>query len=239
MKVLNKPAFFDGEGCTYFRGSDVKPEIVESKAIAVYHGESLHRNWGRSFVSSHVLLNTATFCVVLIGWKNKHSSGQGWYFFEKKDGTIHRRKANQLSTRRRGQVMKAYNETAPAWAKQPIQSVKKPKPTKPVKHIRFKQVAEHRRGQFASIFDGSSYDLGKTKREKAQPDHGGGFYVYPSEYEANSAAFPKNSLFQDCNRAVLRCEVWGTCQKYDNGKESWSNIKPLEVVDRRSAPDLS
>ena len=231
MKIVSKPAYFDGSYETYFRSTDVSPQIVaEGTAIEVYDGQTEYRSWGRSFCSSDVLINTRTFAMVLVGFKNKHSGGQGYYYFEKTDDGIKRRTAGQLSKRRRRQVMEAYEQNAPSWANRPVESIEKTKPSPPVRHIRFKQVARDEDGQLLSIYDGTEYEIGRTLREKSKPNHNGGFYVYRSIEDATDAAFPSNSRFTDLPRTILKCETWGNCNVYDNDKESWTYCKPLEVV---------
>ena len=232
MKINRIPAFFDNSQCTYFRSSDVAPAVSDDgKAIEVYDGEGVSRSWGRAFCASYTLTHTRTFVVVLVGYKHKHNGGQGYYYFERqKDGSLHRRTASQLSTRRRKQVMDAYDRLAPSWSKRPFDSVEKPKRSPAVKQERFKQVAQDVDGALRSIYDGTEYELGKTKREAAKPDHGGGFYVYRSPEEAQAADFPRGSRFKDLPRVILKVQTWGKNHVYGNNKESWSYCKPLTVV---------
>ena len=231
MKLNHQPSFFDQSQCTYFRSSDIAPAVSDDgNAIEIYDGVGLSRGWGRAFCSSYTILHTRTFVVVLVGYKHKHNGGQGWYYFEKNNAVIVRRTANQLSIRRRRQVLEAYDRLAPSWAKRPFESIQKPKPSALPRHERFKQVAMDADGTFRSVFDGTEYTLGKTKREAVKPEHRGGFYVYPSPEAASNAEFPNASRFADLPRVLLKCEVWGNSNSYGNGKESFSYLKPLAIV---------
>lgn len=233
MRINRQPAFFADAQCTYFRSSDIAPEIAEdAKSISVYDGEGLHRSWGRAFVSSYEVLKTRTFAMVLVGYKHKHGGGQGWYYFERTPDGITRRTASQLSTRRRRQVLNTYEQLPSflSWANRPIESVEKPKREKPVRRVRFKQVALDTDGTLRSIFDGTEYVIGKTLREASKPEHGGGFYVYDSAEQAEQAVFPRKSRFADLPRTIVQCEVWGRMNVYGNGKQSWTYCKPVEVI---------
>jgi hypothetical protein len=86
-------------------------------------------------------------------------------------------------------------------------------------------------GAMQSIYDETvSYEIGKTLIQKAQENHSGGFYAYATESEARNAEVPSNSDNLRAPRAILKVEVSGRCIEYDNGKMSWSRMKPVEVI---------
>lgn len=132
---------------------------------------------------------------------------------------------------RRNQVLEAYkNGNAPDWAKTPF--VENPKTNgKPERHIRYKKVALCEGGDLRSIYDGSAYEIGRTRREAVQAEHGGGFYVYRSpEVAAEQTAFPADSVFDELSTTcILKCEVWGRTETYANGR--WVLESDFEAYD--------
>ena len=193
--------------------SEVAP-IIEGNTLILQDGENTRRSWGCVRVTSTLVLRTRTFAVVHVGVCHKHKGGQQWYYYEQpQGGSLKRVTARQLSTRRRKQVLDAIREGhAPDWAKQPF--VELPSPRKETqRHIRYKAVAVVD-GEFRSIYDGSEYALNKTRRQKVEPDHNGGFYVYRSIEMADKADVPSDSENVDAPRAILKCEVWGRCEVY-------------------------
>ena len=217
--------------------SEVAPYVPPSGSyIVAQEGEN---------TTTTIIVKTRTFVVIHVGLTHRYTREQQWYYFERKpDGKIRRLTASQLSPQRRNQVLDAYwAGKSPDWAKQPF--VEKPAtPGKPERKIRYKAVAVLPDETFCSIYDDSvEYVLGKTYRQKGQPDHNGGYYVYRSAEKARDAAVPNNSDNRNLPRAVLKCKVWGRCELYgetewdgdtetptENTKEAWTYLKPLEVV---------
>lgn len=112
------------------------------------------------------------------------------------------------------------------------------------KRVRFKQVAVVG-GEYVSIYDGSPWALGKTRREAlpkvskanemyAMPGelpHGGGFYVYSTAEEAaNRNSYPSSCQHADAPRVTLKCEVWGRHRDMGGGKQVWTHCAPIAVV---------
>lgn len=98
---------------TYFTISQISPEVEKNK-LTVYDGSGTRRSWGAPAVTSSVVVNTATFTCVHVGFHHKHRGGQGWFYF------VGGRRLTwaQLDTRRRKQVL-AGIKNAPRWAKTP------------------------------------------------------------------------------------------------------------------------
>jgi hypothetical protein len=133
-----------------------------------------------------------------------------------------------------------------------------PRTPRPVEvHTRYKIVQvdageEGRAPSYHSLYDPAhTYDLGKTYRQAAKAHHGGGWYVRALEWHETrwnerdlpymhtttlTAAFLAGDIHPQGRPpvgtyALLRCEVWGRCVEYANGKEAWTYCKPVEVVD--------
>lgn len=102
------------------------------------------------------------------------------------------------------------------------------------KSIKYKKVAIDPDGDLVSVYDGTVYEIGKTLRQACRPDHNGGWYVYETAKDADTAKFPNDSrhldLFLSGDTALLRCEVWGRCESYASGESAWTYCKPIDVV---------
>ena len=81
-----------------------------------------------------------------------------------------------------------------------------------------------------SIFSGEEYVLSKLKTERAQDDHNGGYYVYPTIEQALQAQVPDSSKCLNLPRVIARCEVSGRAVTYGNGKIARTYLRPLEIV---------
>ena len=221
--------------------------ILTGNLLEVQDGENARRRWGCVKVTSTVVVRTRTFTAIHVGVAHKHGGSQGWYYFEQPAGeTPKRRTAAQLSSRRRRQVLDAYDAGhAPSWAKLPF-SRQPRKSAKPVRRTRYKKVARVE-GKLVSVYDGSEYTLGKTRRERVEANHGGGFYVYRTpELAAERTAFPDDSIHANAETLVLECEVWGRNEFYgekefddvtmtyfyaSDAKEAWTYCRPVSIVE--------
>lgn len=231
------------DNATTARMSEIAPEVSDDGThITAQEGENMRRSWGCVKTTSTVVIKTRTFCVVHVGVAHKYGGGQQWYYFERKpDAPIRRLTASKLSARRRKQVLEAFNTgKAPRWAKKPfVETRKKAEP--PKRYIRYKAVAVVD-GEYRSIFDDSVYEIGKTRREKVQADHNGGFYVYSRPEYAKNAEVPTKSVNYDAPRAILKCEVWGNHEFYgeriydpelnkhyyeSDSKQAWTYLRPV------------
>jgi hypothetical protein len=86
-------------------------------------------------------------------------------------------------------------------------------------------------GEYRSIFDSNTvYNLGRAMVERAEENHGGGYYVYATASEAAAADVPNNSDNLSAPRVILRCECSGRRIQYGSGKMAYTRIKPVEVV---------
>lgn len=96
------------------------------------------------------------------------------------------------------------------------------------KYIMYKQVAIIA-NQLYSVFSGDKYIIGKTYCDKAKDDHNGGFYAYDNYRSAAESAFPNSSKYFTAEKIIVKCEMWGRCINYDNGKKAFTFMKIIEV----------
>ena len=98
----------------------------------------------------------------------------------------------------------------------------------------YKIVSEPEPGQYASVFDGSTWDIDVTRIEASTDDHTGGYYVYGS-LENAVGAWESRKTFADewmtgSNYAVLRCECSGRSTQFGSGKICVTRVRPVEKV---------
>jgi len=84
--------------------------------------------------------------------------------------------------------------------------------------------------KLCSIYSGEEYKIGELKRERAQKEHGGGYYCYPTIDDAQKCDVPENSRYIDKPRAIVKCAVAGNKIEYGNGKSSRTYLQPIEIV---------
>ncbi len=97
----------------------------------------------------------------------------------------------------------------------------------------YKFVTRNEAGKLVSVWDGSSWALGKTRIEAATENHRGGFYYYASIEKALSGA-ENNETFgyarSHNNLVLLEVEVSGRQFEHANEKLCASRIKPIREV---------
>jgi len=97
----------------------------------------------------------------------------------------------------------------------------------------FKLVTRDDEGNLVSVWDQSSWALGKTRTEAATEDHRGGFYYYNSIEKAVAAA-STNETFGNAIKhhrlVVVEVEASGRHFRHDNEKLCASRIRPVREV---------
>jgi hypothetical protein len=97
----------------------------------------------------------------------------------------------------------------------------------------YKLVTRNDDGELVSVWDGSSWALGKTRIEAATEGHRGGFYYYESKDKALSAAVA-NETFGNARRhnnlVLIEVEASGRHIFYGNEKLCASRIRPIREV---------
>lgn len=97
--------------------------------------------------------------------------------------------------------------------------------------MRYKAVIPLGSNRFASLYDDTTYELGKTLVQPAKPSHGGGYYVSKTIEAALDRGRRAQQTLSDVGRLViLECRVNGDCVEYSSSKEAWSEITPRRVV---------
>lgn len=96
----------------------------------------------------------------------------------------------------------------------------------------YKAVKVDNNGHYVSVWDGSPWEIGKTRIEKARADHNGGLYYY-TDIQSLIAAAQTNSIFaehmQHNRLAILEVEASGNHIQY-GAKLAATRIKPLRQI---------
>lgn len=217
---------------TYFTMSDVSPEFDPiTWTVTIFDGKGSRRSWGAPQVNSTVVVNNDDFVAVHVGFSHKHRGGQGWFYFNADE----RITWAKLSDEQRQLVLDAKK---PSWAKVPGKlSSQKQKPAANIQTA-YKLVKVLDDGRMVSLYDNKTvYSIGKRLTQKAQDDHNGGFYAYPSvegmmALWSNKELVPKR-CYEDVNKvAVLEVEISGTIVKY-GGKVAATYLRPVKVLEIR------
>ena len=85
-------------------------------------------------------------------------------------------------------------------------------------------------GGFSSVYDGSAWNIGVARRERATMNHEGGYYVFPTIESAldswtNGNTFPDTPT--DDSFSILRCECSGREYRHNNEKICVTSVKPV------------
>lgn len=98
----------------------------------------------------------------------------------------------------------------------------------------YKIAAIGERGTPVSVYDGSLWAIGVTRRETATATHDGGFYVFPSISSA-IRAWGERVVFADEwmkteRYTLLECDCKGRSYLHDNNKLCISTVKPVREI---------
>lgn len=97
----------------------------------------------------------------------------------------------------------------------------------------YKLVMRDDSGELVSVWDKSSWALGKTRTEAATEDHRGGFYYYQSIEKAVAAAATNETFgeaIQHHRLVVVEVEASGRHFRHDNEKLCASRIRPIREI---------
>jgi len=95
--------------------------------------------------------------------------------------------------------------------------------------IAYKQLAIDDDGQLFSVYDGSPWEIGVERFDRAMRNHNGGLYVYETAEQAQQAPFPGDSELLNHQRVIVRCRVAGNYCRYGD-KLAFSRVTPLEII---------
>lgn len=199
---------------TYFRTGDVEP-VVDGDALTVFDGNGSRRSWGQPGVTSTVVVEAPDFVAIHVGFHHKHGGGQFWRFFSV-NGKVEQVAWKDLADETRQVVLDAYDAKAPAWARQPGKLRKDYVKPAPRKFGAFK-IMRISDDKLCSLHDGSVYEVGKTRIEKARPRHNGGYYVYIGGDAALKQRFLDGAIAggpTPGQYALVLCECWGHHEYY-------------------------
>lgn len=227
---------------TYFRRGDAEP-TVRGTVITIQYGRGARRGWGSPQVNTTVLIHEPEFAAMLIGFSHKHGGGQFYRYYEMTDdGQIVRRIWRGLSEARRQQVLDAYHEKAPSWAKRPG-NVEQPRPhTHSFTAYKILRVLDD--NVFQSMYDGTTWELGrrnvKAVWENAGWDegvstHDGGYYVH-TDISRIRKLFAERTLaparcFTPGRYVLVECECGGRVARFPSGKLACTYCKPVRVIE--------
>lgn len=98
----------------------------------------------------------------------------------------------------------------------------------------FKAVTRDQDGDLVSVWDGSRWDIGKTRSESATDSHEGGFYYYGTLDECRVAA-ERKEVFGDAREhdglVFIEVEVSGREFVFADGKRCVTRVRPLRVIE--------
>ncbi len=107
----------------------------------------------------------------------------------------------------------------------------------------YKVLARGADGALCSVFDESAYRTGVWRSERAEADHGGGFYFYWSEQDA-LAGLAGNTTFaaawtEGVELVLCEVEVAGRTVEYGHGKHAASRLRVMRELRTLQLPDAA
>lgn len=222
---------------TYFRVGSCEPDLdADGATLTIYDGDGSRRSsWGAPGVTSTVVLHADDLVAVHVGFHHKHGGGQFWrYVRPVSDGARWERVGwAALDDEDRQRVLDAVADgKAPSWAKAPGKLRSERRVAARETQTAYKIVRISDDGRYVSAYDGvTEYALGKRLAERARPDHGGGYYSYPSadgveERFWHGALLPERCYVPGARYAVLEVEIGGRVVVY-GGDEYFDDMGVL------------
>ncbi len=239
---------------TYFTATDCEPTIKGDGTIEYYDGHgSRRRSWGTPQVTTTIVVDEHDFLALHVGFSHKHRGGQFWRYYVEVEGQIARRLWGQLTDDER-QIVLDNGGKAPRWAKSPGKLRAEYVRPEMQKFDGYKILRLTGPDTFESLYDRTTWTLGKRNGEAVAEDagsyiesydeygqfypayttHGGGFYVHP-DIDKLLALWKQGKLVPDrCLRtdtyALVRCECSGRVRAFSSGKLAVTYCKPVEIV---------
>lgn len=102
----------------------------------------------------------------------------------------------------------------------------------------FKAVTRDENGSLVSVWDGSRWEIGKTRTEAATNSHEGGFYYYGTLAECRDAADRKDVFGEARDHdglVFIEVEVSGREFVYEDGKRCVTRMRPVRVIESATA----
>ena len=221
---------------TYFRTDEAEPVMMQDGSLVIYNGHGTSRGWGRPGVTSTVVVDADDFAAIHVGFFHKHGGGQFWRYYMTDGESVMQVEWRQLPDDLRTKVLAGATRNAPSWAKVPgklREEYKKPS-LKTRRAYKLVQVVD---GRLCSIFDASiEYRIGIRMAERAQEDHGGGFYSHPSVQQVlnlwnQGSLVPERCYGHPMTLALIEVEIAGTIIDYPNGKMASTYLTPVAILE--------
>ncbi len=235
----------------YLYRRDVQPVLTQNQEgvyLLSIHRQGEYGNFEVPYVSSQVVYANSDLVVILISYcgnetfgrkKNlRVTKGQFWRYVQRDDsGVWNRVEWRHLHDTLRRDILAAYQEQAPAWAKAPGKleadySTPKHRQTKTTSYKLVRVVD----GRYYSVYKpDEEYVIGTLKRQRAKKHHGGGYYSYPKmerllEMFREQKLFPYRNYREPMTLALLECEIGGRVIEYSSGKWSSTFLRPLSII---------
>lgn len=230
MKTLND-GFPNRLDSTYFTATDCEPFVVNNE-VHYYDGRGKSRSWGSPQVTTTLIVDDCDFLALHFGFSHKHRGGQAWRYFVKVDGKVERRLWGQLTDDER-QIVLDNEGKAPRWSKSPGKLRKDYAKPSLSTFTAYKVLRVNADG-FVSLYDDTTWGLGKRNGEAAKDDHGGGYYVHtnPDKLMAlwESGDLVPDRCYQPGQYALVRCECSGNTVSYSSGKIAVTYCRPVTIV---------
>lgn len=220
---------------TYFAMSDVSPEYnPDTDTLTVYNGEGTRRSWGRPGVESTIVFRGRDLIAIHVGFHHKHRGGQGWHYFQQEKDSWQKVSWGSLSDKDRKKILARENK-APSWAKSPgkLRTERRTPSQNTITAYKLVKIVE---GRFVSLYDQNTvYELNKRLADKAQSDHEGGYYAYPTIEGLKRSWGDKSLVPKECYEdveklALLEVELGGRTIEYGR-KIAATYIKPLRLIE--------
>jgi hypothetical protein len=212
-----------------------------------------HRKFNVPFIGSEIMLADAELglIVVLVGYHGSSSEKYGKLGYMTQKGQFYRYYRQEtsgdwkqvywriLNDELRSLILESVEESGLAWARVPgkLSSERKP-PAKRVAMTSYK-VVRFIDGRYFSLYDPDvEYVLGERLKQRAKPNHGGGFYSLPTieigtEFLASCTRFiPFSREIITTQVALIECEIGGRIINYGH-KMSATYLCPIKVIEIR------
>lgn len=221
----------DVPNSTYFTTGSAEPTL-DGDVLTIYAGDGRRRSgWGAPGVTSTVVLERDDLVAIHVGFHHKHGGGQFWRYYRPVEGAWTQVQWAQLADEDRSHVLAAATHGAPLWAKAPgkLRAEKKAPVIETRIAYKIVRVSDDR---MVSAYDGETeYVIGKRVAERAQADHRGGYYSYPSaegvaERFWSGSLLPERCYEPGAQYALLEVEIGGTTVVY-GGDEYWDDVRGM------------
>jgi hypothetical protein len=241
---------------SYLDRSMIEPRLSQNADglwVLSVRRQGAHRQFNVPFIGSEIIVSDAELglVVVLVGYHGSATEKYGRLGYMTQKGQFYRyyRQAETgdwkqvywraLNDELRTLIIETVESSGLEWARVPGKlSSERKRPAKIVEMTSYK-VVRFIDGRYYSLYDpGTEYILGERMKQRAKPNHGGGFYSFPTvEMGANflescARFIPFPSELTTMQVALVECEVGGRIISYGH-KMSSTYLCPMRVLEIR------